>query len=64
MQNTKSIREQHDMNSREFRTLESDHKKSYFSQKQVNSVEDKSSFIDNLDKKANNAHIQIVKECD
>ncbi|KAG5051641.1 hypothetical protein JHK87_003839 [Glycine soja] len=60
LQNTESIREQQDMHSREFRTHDSGHKKSSISQKRVNSEEDKSSFIDNLDKKANKAYIQTV----
>ncbi|TKY69432.1 tRNA(adenine(34)) deaminase [Spatholobus suberectus] len=60
LQNTESTREQQDMHSREFRKHESGHKKSSISQKRVNSEEDKSSFVDNLDKKTNNAYIQTV----
>ncbi|RDY09831.1 tRNA(adenine(34)) deaminase, chloroplastic, partial [Mucuna pruriens] len=60
LQNTESTREQQDMHSRELRTHESGYKKSSIPQKRVNSEEDKSSFVDNLDKKTNKSYIQTV----
>ncbi|KAG5060034.1 hypothetical protein AAZX31_01G084600 [Glycine max] len=64
LQNTESTREQQDMHSREFRTLESGHKKSSISQKRVNIEDDKSSCVVNLDKKTNKAYIQTESGCD
>ncbi|CAJ1932196.1 unnamed protein product [Sphenostylis stenocarpa] len=60
LQNTESTREQQDMHLREFKTHESGHKKSSISQKQINSEEDKPSFVDNLDKKTNKSYLQTV----
>ncbi|XP_027360063.1 tRNA(adenine(34)) deaminase, chloroplastic isoform X2 [Abrus precatorius] len=57
---TESSREHQDMHSRGFRTHESGYQKASISQKRVSSEEDKSSFVDNLDKKTNKAYILKV----
>ncbi|XP_047153652.1 tRNA(adenine(34)) deaminase, chloroplastic [Vigna umbellata] len=60
LQNTESTKEQQDMYLGGFKTHESGHKRLSVSQNQVNSEEDKSSFVDYLDKKTNKSYLQTV----
>ncbi|XP_014520836.1 tRNA(adenine(34)) deaminase, chloroplastic [Vigna radiata var. radiata] len=60
LQNTESTREQQDVYLGGFKTHESGHERLSVSQDQVNSEEDKSSFVDYLDKKTNKLYLQTV----
>jgi len=60
LRNTESTREQQDLHLRGFITHESGHKRSSISENQVHSEEDKSSFVDYLDKKTDKSYLQTV----
>ncbi|WVZ12173.1 hypothetical protein V8G54_016703 [Vigna mungo] len=60
VQNTESTREQQDVYLGGFKTHESGHERLSVSQDQVNSEEEKSSFVDYLDKKTNKSYLQTV----
>lgn len=62
LRNTESTKEQQDMYLSGFKTHESSHKRSSISQNQVNSEEDKSSFVDYLDKKTNKSYLETVNK--